>query len=682
MADKRIDDLTQALAINDDDLFVLQQSSEAKKLKGSQLKQYAKNAVNAEVQQAATYAKNAEDSAADSATGANAAAQNAESAAAAKNTALAAATNAEAAKNAIANMIVEAVTLATGQPATVTKTLVDQVYKLTFGLPRGEQGIQGPRGIQGEQGQQGIQGETGPRGEKGEVGATGAQGPVGPRGPIGETGATGARGEPGPAGKDGNTPKITAEKSGKTTSIKADGTVIAKIEDGSDGNGTGDMLRSTYDPRGIRRDVYDYADNASVYEANLKWGGRNIPGDISPVDAAALPAIYTNRAAFADTKGITIEYSNDGGVSWADYGASVVDKTALVTPNRFKANFYLGGPNFKNTTPDDMIRITVNAHECNFYTSMKKIIIRVISGGAQDFRVKVERAKGSAVDTFEFVGEYPVSGWPGENSIPFEGGFGGNDNQVFNVWAVRLTFKIGDALSGRNSAAVCEVKFLGVNAWKTNSVMAENGHLYSYDYLQNAFFPANVTATGFIGDSSETDVQFTAADSPRTALKNGDKLSVLFGKIARWLADLGALAFKDKVAKADLTTEVQESLNKAATPGTTFTPAMSAAGDLSWTNDGGKANPETVNLKGPKGDTGLQGPIGPQGPKGEKGDTGPAGPVNVPVTTSLIKGNGSGGLTAATRGSDYIASGNIVKQTLVASESTPTENFAINWVYG
>lgn len=164
--------------------------------------------------------------------------------------------------------------------------------------------------------------------------------------------------------------------------------------------------------------------------------------------------------------------------------------------------------------------------------------------------------------------------------------------------------------------------------------------------------------------------------------------------------------------------------------GVTFTPAMSAAGDLSWTNDGGKTNPETVNLKGPKGDTGakgepgakgdpgekgadgapgkdgakgdkgdtgdqgpqgpqgpkgetgLQGPIGPQGPKGDKGDTGPAGPVNIPSTTSLIKGNGSGGLVAATRGSDYIASGNIVKQTLVATETTPTEDFAINWVYG
>lgn len=164
--------------------------------------------------------------------------------------------------------------------------------------------------------------------------------------------------------------------------------------------------------------------------------------------------------------------------------------------------------------------------------------------------------------------------------------------------------------------------------------------------------------------------------------------------------------------------------------GVTFTPSMSDDGDLSWTNDGGKENPQTVNLKGPKGDTGakgepgakgdpgekgadgapgkdgakgdkgdtgdqgpqgpqgpkgdtgLQGPIGPQGPKGDKGDTGPAGPVNVPSTTSLLKGNGSGGLEAATRGSDYIASGNIVKQTLVATETTPTEEYAINWVYG
>lgn len=72
-----------------------------------------------------------------------------------------------------------------------------------------------------------------------------------------------------------------------------------------------------------------------------------------------------------------------------------------------------------------------------------------------------------------------------------------------------------------------------------------------------------------------------------------------------------------------------------------FTPSVSSAGVISWTNNGGLTNPTSVNIKGPKGDkgdtgaTGEQGPkgdtgatgsIGPQGPKGDKGDTGPQGP--------------------------------------------------------
>ena len=66
---------------------------------------------------------------------------------------------------------------------------------------------------------------------------------------------------------------------------------------------------------------------------------------------------------------------------------------------------------------------------------------------------------------------------------------------------------------------------------------------------------------------------------------------------------------------------------------------------------------------------------------GQTGDVTVSAPT-VPSTTNILKGNGSGGVVAATRGSDYIASGNITKQTLVASESTPAENYAINWVYG
>lgn len=61
-------------------------------------------------------------------------------------------------------------------------------------------------------------------------------------------------------------------------------------------------------------------------------------------------------------------------------------------------------------------------------------------------------------------------------------------------------------------------------------------------------------------------------------------------------------------------------------PGVTFTPSVSGAGELSWTNDGGLPNPASVNVMGPQGPQGAQGPEGPQGQPGPQGSVGPQGP--------------------------------------------------------
>lgn len=329
IVDKAISELTQALQITGEDLFVLEQSGEAKKLKGSQVVQYAKDAVAAEVQGVKEYADNAKTSAdaaaasatkaanaaqgidnkvnaadasakaaassaaaaAASATGvdekvqaaqtaainaaksetaakdaqtaaANAqkaaesaqtgaqtaktaaesaqeaaesakdaaagssttagqkatqAAQSAEDAASAKSAAETAKTDAQAARDAIVNMIVEAVTLETGEPATVSKSLVDNVYKLVFGLPRGETGATGPQGATGN----GISGI---------------------------------------ALKSGNHAPGTSDV---YTITLTDGTTFDfAVYNGANGAGAGDMLASVYDPQGKRTDVYKYTDDA------------------------------------------------------------------------------------------------------------------------------------------------------------------------------------------------------------------------------------------------------------------------------------------------------------------------------------------------------------------------------------------------------------------------------------
>lgn len=47
--------------------------------------------------------------------------------------------------------------------------------------------------------------------------------------------------------------------------------------------------------------------------------------------------------------------------------------------------------------------------------------------------------------------------------------------------------------------------------------------------------------------------------------------------------------------------------------GVYYTPSVSESGDISWSNNRGLPNPQTVNIKGPKGDVGPEGPQGPTG---------------------------------------------------------------------
>lgn len=450
MDDKAISDLTQALQITNEDLFVLEQGGEAKKLRGSQVVQYAKDSVAAEVQGVKEYADSAKASAnaaaasaekaagaaqgiddkvaaadasakaaassaaaaAASATGvdekvqaaktaatnaaksetaakaaqtaaANAqkaaesaqtgaqsaktaaesaqeaaesakdaaagsstaagqkatqAAQSAEGAASAKSAAETAKTDAQAARDAIVNMIVEAVTLETGKPATVSKSLVDNVYKLVFGLPRGGTGAQGPQGATGN----------------------------------GISGIALKSGTHAPGTSDVYTITLT------------DGTTFDfAVYNGANGQGAGDMLASVYDPQGKHQDVFKYVDDA----------------------IGAIP------------------------------------------------------------TPD--VSAQIKAH---------------------------------------------------------------------------------------NESKTAHPYIRGLIPTKTSQLKNDSGYLTQHQDISGKLDKT--------GDGSNVTAAFTAATT-RSNIATGEKLSVLFGKIAKWFGDLGSLAFKSTVAKSDLASDVQTSLGKA-----------------------------------------------------------------------------------------------------------------------
>ena len=435
MADKTIGDLTQAASIGNDDLFVLEQGGEAKKLKGARLVKYAQDTVGEQV---------------------TAATQAAENAAAAKTGAESAQTEAQAARDAILNMLVEAITLEQGSPATVEKSIVGSVYKLTFGLPKGEKG---------------------------------------------------AKGDAGPA----NTLTI--------------GTVTSGTE--------------------VSATITGEAPN-QVLNLVLKQGDKGNPGDDAPT-----------------ITGITIRQS--------DYHMIVT----LSDGTSYDAGYCRGAS----------------------------------GAGTGDMLASTYDPQGKAQDIFAYV-----------------------DNAISGVTVTT------DATPTQGS---------------TNPVQSGGVYTALADKLDKT------------GDGSSVTAAFTAASS-RTNIATGEKLSVLFGKIAKWFSDLGSLAFKSTVAKTDLASDVQTSLGKADSALQSVTKSDVGLGNVDNVKQYSASNPPPYPVTSVNGQTGEV-------------------TVNVPTvpsTTNILKGDGSGGLVAATRGSDYIASGNIVKQTLVSTETTPTEDYAINWVYG
>lgn len=624
MPDKAITDLTQALQIANEDLFVLEQGGEAKKLKGSQVVQYAKDAVAAEVQGVKEYADNAKASAdaaaasatkaataaqgiddkvaaadasakaaassaaaaaasatgvdekvqaaqtaadnaaksetaaknaqtaaanaqkaaesaqtgaqaaktaaesaqeaAESAKGAAAdsstsagqkatqAAQSAEDAASAKSAAETAKTDAQAARDSIVNMIVEAVTLETGKPATVRKSLVDNVYKLAFGLPRGETGAPGPKGAPGN----------------------------------GISGIALKSGTHAPGTSDVYTITLT------------DGTTVDfEVYNGANGQGAGDMQASVYDPQGKRTDVFKYVDDAV----------KAIP---TPDVSAQIKAHNESETAHPDIReAVNGKLDKPTNNATATAG-QLLTKTA-------------DGQEWKDRE-EDMFVVNMTSSDMSNIDSVDKTFEEVqaalVAGKTVVARMHFNNSDPGSRGIYDFM----KVAWIKDKLI------------AFSLTAMRGTLLAITMSSEKTSLsqflAQPEITAIGLLKGDEDGVSAATA---GTDYVAPD------------GDGSNVTAAFTAATT-RTNIATGEKLFVLFGKIAKWFADLGSLAFKSTVAKSDLASDVQTSLGKA--------------------------------------DSALQ---------------------SAPKTTSLIKGNGSGGLVAATPETDYASPAIARKVTLTVA---------------
>ena len=158
---------------------------------------------------------------------------------------------------------------------------------------------------------------------------------------------------------------------------------------------------------------------------------------------------------------------------------------------------------------------------------------------------------------------------------------------------------------------------------------------YSYKEIMSIasnypkFTAGNIDTSLKFGEAPQLTIDSSSLASPKVGLKMPASLRAGTANTTESVAPT-ATASIAPVYGGTLGNEL--SFQAKVPQGVTFTPSVSDAGEISWTNNGNLPNPATKSVKGPKGDTGPQGPkgdtgaTGATGPQGPKGDTGPQGP--------------------------------------------------------
>lgn len=278
----------------------------------------------------------------------------------------------------------------------------------------------------------------------------------------------------------------------------------------------------------------------------------------SGVTATAKPLydkLRADRLAFLPADQIIIEQSTDAGATWVDAGISDQYKTSLFTGALPSIGIPLKG-GVRNT--DCMLRITITGMKFNVpggtaetnkfsywtvanYLSSERYC-RLddawfwVSAISDKIYTKVEYSLGSSPNSWTLEREGYFTGWSGGNYISLTSiAFGGYSGQTSNPWFRRFTFRTATSANDFDNAklattyttsiqGVYHIKATGKEVWVTPNNLMYNDHLYSWDYQQNATFPAIVSATQLVSRVATGTPPVSVTSTTKVANLNSDYL--------------------------------------------------------------------------------------------------------------------------------------------------------------
>lgn len=452
---------------------------------------------------------------------------------------------------------------------------------------------------------QGAKGDTGPEGPQGPKGDTGETGPQGP------AGADGAPGKDGAKGADGKTPV-----KGTDYFTDADKKEIA--------DAAAESVSSVYDPQGKRTDVYKYVDdglakkqgvddeiqavrlrgginsivnNASAVSINpavnaigfLRYNGGNAQifydGVLMPFQDWEIDTLFDGKPSTYINFGVgPSNAKNEGVCRWNEAtqypkNARVMYQTASGVFRWYKAlkesrgvtpegdstgawtDISVPGSPYRMDVRNLDISIVIDSPSTFKYENGTSFYWRAAGQNCGYYKIEIY---DSVQDQYVLVAER--DGIP-QNEVVNTQYLGANVNGDGN--RARITLRAQPRNDGGWFAAT-QIALSGIKGGIEGTLLNRGGDTMYGDLLPYTADGASlgslsarwkdVRAKYLYGNASGTTVSFSMP-SDRFNVASGEKLSVTVGKIARWFSDLKALAFKDKVSKSDLDSDVQAMLS-------------------------------------------------------------------------------------------------------------------------
>ena len=117
------------------------------------------------------------------------------------------------------------------------------------------------------------------------------------------------------------------------------------------------------------------------------------------------------------------------------------------------------------------------------------------------------------------------------------------------------------------------------------------------------FAAGNIEASLPFGSAPQLSIDSSSLANPKIGLKMPASLIAGTANTTESVAPTEVPSVTPVYSDTGLRNEL--SFQTKIPRGVTFTPSVSDAGEISWTNDGGLTNPATKSIKGQKGDTGV-----------------------------------------------------------------------------